>query len=239
MKLRLYVLPASHPCAAVDKALQLKQLPYRVWEWLPPLHAPMQLLMTGKRTVPSLRVDGETISGSRAIMHRLDVLAPQPLLYPAEPEARSRVEMADEWGDVTFQPIARELIWAGAVRRPEALVSYGANSRLPVPGGVLRLSAPLIARAERRLNRTDEPTARRRLAELPEHLDRIDGWLADGTLQGAGHPNAADLQILSTVRLLATFGDVRPLLDERPCVRAARELFPTLAGELPAGTIAR
>jgi glutathione S-transferase len=238
MKLRLYVLPASHPCAAVEKALQLKQLPYRVWEWLPPLHAPMQLLMTGKPTVPSLRVDGENISGSRAIMHRLDLLAPEPLLYPSEPEERARVEMADEWGDVTFQPIARELIWAGAVRRPEALVSYGANSRLPVPDGVLRLSAPLIARAERRLNRTNESTARRRLAELPEHLDRIDGWLADGTLQGAGHPNAADLQILSTVRLLATFGDVRPLLDDRPCVRAARELFPALAGELPAGTIA-
>jgi glutathione S-transferase len=237
MKLRLYVLPASHPCAAVEKALQLKSLPYGVWEWLPPLHVPMQLLMTGSRTVPSLRIDGESISGSRAIMHRLDALAPEPPLYPAEPQARAKVEMADLWGDETFQPIARELIWAGAVHRADALVSYGANSRLPVPGGVLRLSAPLIARAERRLNRTDDRIARQRLTELPGHLDRIDAWLADGTLHGADHPTAADLQILSTIRLLGTIGDVRGLLQGRPADEQARRLWPELAGELPAGSI--
>jgi glutathione S-transferase len=239
MKLRLYVLPASHPCAAVEKALQLKGLPYRVWEWLPPIHVPMQLLLTGKRTVPSLRIDGETISGSRTIMHRLDALAIEPLLYPVDMAARTKVETADLWGDEIFQPIARELIWAGAIHRPEALVSYGANSRLPVPAAVLRLSAPLIARTERRLNRTGDRVARQRLAELPGHLDQIDSWLADGTLNGPAQPNAADLQILSTVRLLATFGDVRPLLEGRPCEKAAQELFPRLAGDLPAGTIPR
>ena len=238
MKLRLYVLPASHPCAAVEKALELKGLPYRVWEWLPPLHAPMQLLLTGRRTVPSLKIDRENVSGSRAIMHRLDELAPEPPLSPQEPEARANVETADRWGEETFQPIARELIWAGATRRPGALVSYGANSRLPIPGAMLRASAPLIAQAERRLNRTDDELAIRRLAELPAHLDRIDAWLADGTLRGAEQPTAADLQILSTVRLLATMGDVRPLLEGRPCERAARELWPHLAGDLPAGAIA-
>jgi glutathione S-transferase len=238
MKLRLYILAGSHPCAAVEKALQLKGLPYRVWEWVPPMHVPLQLLMTGKRTVPSLKIDGEHISGSRAIMHRLDELAPEPPLYPNDPEFRSRVQTADRWGEETFQPIARELIWAGAVHRPEALVTYGANSRLPIPDGVLRLSAPLIAQAERRLNRTGDELARRRLAELPAHLDRIDGWLANGTMDGPEHPNAADLQILSTVRLLATFEDVRPRLEGRPCEQAARQLWPVMAGDLPAGTIA-
>jgi glutathione S-transferase len=70
----------------------------------------MQLVTTGKRTVPSLRIDGESISGSRATMHRLDVLAPEPPLYLAEPEASAKVEIADLWGDETFQPIARDLI---------------------------------------------------------------------------------------------------------------------------------
>jgi glutathione S-transferase len=238
MKLRLYVLPASHPCAAVEKALELKGLPYRVWEWPPPIHAPMQLLLTGKRTVPSLKVDGESVSGSRAIMHRLDQLAPEPALYPEDPEARARVEAADQWGEEDFQPVPREMIWAGVIHRPDALVSYGANSRLPIPGGVLRLSAPLIAQAERRLNRTDDQLAARRLAELPADLDRIDAWLADGTLHGVEQPTAADLQILSTVRLLATVGDARPLLEGRPCERAARQLWPHLAGDLPAGAIA-
>jgi hypothetical protein len=107
-----------------------------------------------------------------------------------------------------------------------------------VAGGVLRLGAPLISRGERRLNRTDDAVARRRLAELPAHLDRIDAWLVDGTRKGAGQPNAVDLQILSTVRLLSTFAHVRPLLEGRPCDRAAREVLPELAGDLPAGSIA-
>ncbi|HET9720458.1 MAG TPA: glutathione S-transferase N-terminal domain-containing protein [Solirubrobacteraceae bacterium] len=238
MKLRLYVVPGSHPCAAVEKALQLKGLNYRVWEWPPPLHAPMQLLMTGRRTVPSLRLDGEHVSGSKAIMRRLDQLVPEPPLFPSDQELRARVEAAEAWGDETFQPIARELIWAGAVRRPEALLSYGADARLRLPDAAVRLSAPLIARAERLLNRTDDQTARRRLAELPAHLDRIDAWLADGTLNGPEAPNAADLQILSTVRLIGTFADARAFLAGRPCEQAARELWPQWAGELPAGAIA-
>ena len=237
MNLRLYVVPGSHPCAAVEKALQLKGLDYRVWEWPPPLHAPMQLLMTGTRTVPSLKLDGEHVSGSRAIMRRLDQLVPDPALYPEDPEARARVEAAEEWGDETFQPIARELIWAGAVHRPAALVSYGADAKLRLPEVAVRAGAPLIARDERRLNRTSDELAGRRLGELPAHLDRIDAWLADGTMNGSEQPNAADLQILSTVRLMGTFGDARPHLAGRPCERAAQQLWPHLAGELPAGAI--
>lgn len=237
MRLRLYVVPSSHPCAAVAKALDLKGLPYRVWEWPPPLHVPMQSLLTGSRTVPSLKVDREMISGSRAIMHRLDELVPDPPLYPPAPDARAKVEEADRWGEITFQPIARELIWAGAIRHPEALVSYGRDSRLPLPDAAVRLSAPLIARAERRLHRTSDQIAGQRLSELPAHLDRIDHWLANGTLNGAEQPNAADLQILSTVRLMATFADVRPLLAGRPSDLAARQLWPDYPGELPAGAI--
>lgn len=237
MRLRLYVVPSSHPCAAVAMALDLKGLSYRVWEWPPPLHAPMQLLLTGARTVPSLKIEREMISGSREIMHRLDELVTAPPLYPAEPAARGKVEEADRWGEATFQPIARELIWAGAMHHPAALVSYGADSRLPLPDAAVRLSAPLIARAERRLHRTSDRIARQRMGELPAHLDRIDSWLADGTLQGAERPNAADLQILSTVRLMGTFADVRPLLDGRPCDLAARQLWPHYPGQLPAGSI--
>lgn len=236
MKLRLFVVHGSHPCAAVEKALQLKGLPYSVWEWPPPLHAPVQRLMTGQRTVPALRTDGETIAGSRAILHRLDELAPDPPLYPADPVAHRRVEEADRWGEETFQPIPRELIWAGVRQRPEALVSYGKHSRISLPDAAVRLSAPLIARAECRLNRTDGEIARRRLSELSAHLDRIDAWLGDGTLAGAERPNGADLQILSSVRLLGTVGDVRPMLEGRPSDVAARRLWPQVDGDLPAGT---
>ena len=202
MQLRLYVVHGSHPCAAVEKALTLKGLTYEVTEWPPPLHAPIQRVLFGARTVPALKIDDEKVSGSRAIMRRLDELAPDPPLFPADPAARARVEEAERWGDEVFQPVARELIWAGFTRKPAAMVSYGENSRLPLPPVAVRVSAPLIARLGAQLNRTGDEVARSDLEALPAQLDRIDAWIADGTIGDREHPNAADLQLTSTVRLM-------------------------------------
>ena len=72
------------------------------------------------------------------------------------------------------------------------------------------------------------------LRALPGHLDRVDGWIADGVL-GGEPPNRADLQIAPTVRLLMTIGDVRPLIDGRPAAQHALALFPDVPGHVPAG----
>src|SRR3954452_24821768 len=68
----LYVVHGSHPCAAVERALELKGLDFRVVELPPPLHAPLQRVRFGARTVPAVVLDcGEKVSGSRAILQRL------------------------------------------------------------------------------------------------------------------------------------------------------------------------
>ena len=235
--MRLYVVHGSHPCAAVEKAMSIKGLSCDVTEWPPTLHAPMQLALFGARTVPALKLDGEKISGSRAIMRRLDRLRPDPPLYPADATARGRVEEAERWGDEVFQPIARELIWAGFTHSPAAMVSYGKHSRLPLPAQAIRAIAPAVARMGARLNRTDAGVARRDLEALPGQLDKIDGWIADGTIGDAAHPNAADLQLLSTVRLIMTMADARPLFGGRPCAEVATALFPDTDGDMPAGSL--
>jgi glutathione S-transferase len=237
MRLHLYVVHGSHPCAAVEKAMTMKGLSYRVTEWPPPLHPPIQKVIFGARTVPGLKIDGEKVSGSRAIMRRLDQLAPDPPLFPQDPDARARVQEAERWGDEVFQPVGRELIWVGLMRRPDALVSYSEHSRLPVPAPAIRLSAPLVARVAARLNRTNGDVARADLQTLPAQLDRIDGWIADGTIGDAARPNAADLQLASTIRLLLTLADARALIEGRPCAELARRLFPDADGELPAGAL--
>jgi glutathione S-transferase len=237
MGLRLYVVHGSHPCAAVEKALSMKRLSYGITEWPPPLHAPMQLALFGARTVPALKLDGEKVSGSRAIMRRLEQLAPEPPLFPADPAARARVEEAERWGDEVFQPVARELIWVGFTHRPGTMVGYSEHSRLPLPAPAIRAIAPAIARMGARLNRTDDGVARRALEALPGQLDKIDGWIADGTIGDPERTNAADLQITSTVRLLMTLDDVRPLIDSRPCAEVAMRLFPDADGEMPAGSL--
>jgi glutathione S-transferase len=237
MKLTLFVIHGSHPSAAVEKALERKGFAYRVVEWPPPLHVPLQRLLFGARTVPALRFDGERISGSRAIMRRLDQLRPDPALYPADPAERARVEDAERWGDETFQPVGRELIWTGFAHTPAAMISYTEHSRLPLPAALIKLSAPAIVALEQRLNRTSDDVAVRVRAALPAQLDQIDKWIADGVIGDAAAPNAADLQILSTVRLLQTMADLAPELDSRPAGAAARALFPQWDGQLPAGSL--
>jgi glutathione S-transferase len=72
------------------------------------------------------------------------------------------------------------------------------------------------------------------LERLPNLLDRVDGLLDEGTI-GATAPNAADFQILSSVRVLLEFEDLAPLIEGRPCAPAARLLFPGWAGPIPRG----
>ena len=237
MKLRLFAVHGSHPCVAVERALAIKRLPYHVVELPAVMSAAIMPVMFDRRTVPALRLDGEKISGSRAIMHRLDELVDAPALYPADPDARAAVEQADEWGDRVFQPIARELLWPGMVRSPAAGLSYVTHARIRLPAPVIRGAMPVLARASCKINRTSDELAAQRMRELPGHLDAIDTMIAAGTIGNVALPNAADLQIFSTLRLMQTIADVRPLVDGRPCGDVALALFQQYDGELPAGSI--
>ena len=236
MPIKLYVVHGSHPCAAVERALQMKGLPHQVVELPPPLHAAVQRVRFGTRTVPAVRLEtGEKLSGSRPIMRRLEEIAPQPALFPADHDAREGVERAEEWGDQVWQPMARRLLWQTFARAPRAMSSYQDDSRLPrLPMPLLLAVAPVVTRVQRRLNDADEPNVRADLRSLPGHLDRIDGWLGDGVL-GTDVPNAADLQIAASSRMMLTIGDVRPFFAGRPAGEHALRLFPDWAGSTPEG----
>jgi glutathione S-transferase len=236
MRLRLYVVHGSHPCVAVRRALELKALDYKVFEYPPPMQAPAQRLIFGRRTVPGLRIDGEKVIGSRAIMHRLDELAPQPRLYPEDPELRARVEEADRWGDEVLQPYGRTMVWAGMQTDPSVMIGYSRGSKLPLPPPAIRAIGPLVIPVAARMNRTSPARGREALSELPPLFDHVDALIAEGTI-GGPEPNAADLQIGATIGLLLTIGDVRAQLEGRPAKDLARHLEP-FPGEIPAGTFA-
>lgn len=234
----LYAIHGSHPCVAVERALQLKRQPYRVVERIPAVHVPQQWLRFRKLTVPALELgNGEQVVGSRAIMRRLDQLVPEPALLPADPQARERVLAAEQWGDEILQPAVRRLFWVGLAHRPGALASYSERSKLPIPDVAARMSLPFMGRAARWRNRAGAASAAADLAALPGWLDSIDGYVADGVI-GGEQPNAADLQIASSLGMLSTFADVRPLLDGRPADELRRRLFPAYDGAMPVGTYA-
>ena len=236
MTAKLYVLPGSHPCAAVEVALRLKSIDYDRVDLLPLTQLAIGQLRYGGNTVPGLVIDGERLVGSRTIMRRLDELVPEPpLLPPPGDPTYAQVLEAERWGDEVLQGVPRHILPRTFIRRPGAMESFAADAKLPLPRALMRPALPLTARLMTRRSRTSDETARADLTTLPGQLERVDAWIADGLL-GGEHPNAADLQIGSTIRLLMTIGDVRPLIAGHPAAQLTR-YFPPMVGNIEAGVL--
>ena len=233
---KLYVLPGSHPCAAVEAALKLKSIDYDRVDLLPMTQMVIGPLRYGGSTVPGMRLDGERLVGSRPIMRRLDALAPEPPLLPAVGSPSYAIVLeAERWGDEVLQSVPRRIIDVAFLRRPSAMESYAGEAKLPLPVALMRPVMPLTARLMAIKNKARDERARADFAALPGQLDRIEGWIADGIL-GGEQPNAADLQIGSTIRLLLSIGDVRPLIEGRAAARLTR-YFPPMVGEIDGGVL--
>ncbi|HWH45161.1 MAG TPA: glutathione S-transferase family protein, partial [Thermoleophilaceae bacterium] len=222
----------SHPCMTAEAALRFKGLEFERVD-LPfggGHNDEMEKLYgKGRTTVPGLMVDDEPVHGSVAILERLELVAPDPSLYP-EPQAE-RVREAERWGDGQLQDLGRRLPWGALHFRPEAAGTFAG-------GGPLDPAATDFAiRATRGTWRYHGITAERLaedLAGFPEKLDHVDALAADGII-GGDEPTAADLQIGATLRVLLTVGDLRPLMEGRASETIARRWFPDYPGDIPAG----
>src|SRR3954464_9913389 len=124
----LYVIPGSHACRSAILMLDHKQAPYRrvdVPTLLHPLAARLHGFDAGgeKRaararrtlairfgdllgTVPALACDSRRVSTNRQIARFLDDRHPEPPLFPADPELRRAVEVAERWANEELQMAA-------------------------------------------------------------------------------------------------------------------------------------
>lgn len=235
MRVRLYWIPVSHPSQAVRKMLDLKQVDYELVGVLP-MNQRLHLRAAGFRrgTVPAVRVDGRRLQGSRQIARALEELWPEPPLFPADPELRRRVEAAELWGEEQLQPVARRIGRFGAAHSVEVR-RWGAQG-LPLPSLLAHASGPL-AWLYTRVTELDgrpatEAGVQADLGALPGLLARVEQLFEDGTL-ALEPPNAATLQVLSSVRLLDSYADLHEFIGSRGAVQAARELFPRYPGPIP------
>jgi glutathione S-transferase len=182
-------------------------------------------------TVPALKLDGRRIQGSRSIARALEQLRPEPPLFPAEPQMRARVEEAERWGEQVLQPVPRRILRWGLVHDLTLRRWLAEQSRMPAPAVAARASGP-VARYYAHAVGADEAEVRRALAELPRLLDHVDALLSDGVL-AIDPPNAATLQVLSSVRSLAAFSDLRDEVARHPCAAVAQALFPAFSDPVP------
>jgi glutathione S-transferase len=230
---RIYVIPLSNPAAAGAAMVAHKRLPHRVVS-LPPGFHPLLVRAAGFAgpTVPALDVDGRKLQGTMEISRALDELVPERPLFPRDPAERARVEEAERFGHFELQPVPRRVFRWALLQDPDLRTWLGRDVlRLPAPGLMGTLSMPTI-RALAAKSEADEAHVTDDLRCLPERLDRVDALLAEGTI-GGPEPNAADYQILATVRVLLEIEDLAGAVAGRPCEAAARRLYPDWAGPMP------
>jgi glutathione S-transferase len=233
LKVRLYVMPGSHPARAAELMLRHKGIQYKRRD-LPPVVSRFLvskvLRFPGDR-VPAMKIDGRKIQGTAGISHELDALRPDPPLYPADPQLRDRVEEARSWDDEYFQEIPRKIIWWALKRRKADQASFLRGYRLGLPTGLLVATSPPLLRAALRLNDSTDDVVRGQIAAIPAALDKIDAWIAEGVIGGA-QPNAADFQIAASLRLLMSFADFEPVIEGRSAGELARRLAPDPPGQI-------
>jgi glutathione S-transferase len=237
MTARLYLVHGSHPCATVEKAFELKGLALKRIEIPASMQPAVMKPLFGARTVPGVRFDdGEKVQGSLAILRALEARFANPPLYDG-PAGAAAIEEAERWGNDTFQSIPRRLLWAAFGVHPRAMYGFQDGARSPkLPMPVLLVAAKIVLPIERRMNDVDDVGVRADLAALPALLDQVDAYIADGVLDGE-QPNAADLQIAPTIRLLHALEDVRPLIAGRPAEAFAFRWFAPLTASVPPGAL--
>jgi glutathione S-transferase len=232
VKPRVYVIPASPPCAAIEAALRLKGVAYDVTELPNVLHIPHQLARFRAPTVPAMKLGGEKLVGSRLIMRRIDEQWPDPPLYD-----RPGVEEAERWGEDELQPVGRRLAAWTTIHHHASVPSFFADSNLPMPDPMLRALAPVVTRLGGLRSGAQDDAVRADLAALPEHARRIEGLIDAGTI-GTDEPTAADLQIAPILALILGMEDVARVLEPHERVVAlARRWFPRYPGHVPAGVL--
>ena len=214
------------------KGLTVKEteLPGLLSRWLLP-----RLGFDGK-TVPALATGKERVQGTRALSRWLDERHPGRPLFPAGPEQRQAVSEAERWGDEILQDLVRRIRLWGLPRDREALARLAALSSMPTPRPVaVPLARAILLRLQRIRGVSDERLISD-LAMLPEALDRVDAWIADGVV-GGDEPNAADFQLAPSLAELLAMQDLRPLLGGRPAAALAVRYTGTWPGYLSAGVL--
>ena len=231
MELVLHLLPPSHPCRTVEAALERKGLTYERVVLHSGAHVEEmeRVYGPGRGTVPGLLVDGEPVHGSRAILARLEELAPEPPLFPAP--IADRVREAEAWGDRDVQDLGRRLSWGALHFRPEYVGTFAGGDLLDP--AATDWAMRFLRGAWKYHGITAERLAAD-LAGLPAKVEEVDRLAAEGIV-GGEEPTAADLQLGATFRVLLTLGDVRPLLAGRAAEAIARRWFADYPGDVPAG----
>jgi glutathione S-transferase len=230
-KVTLHALPPSHPCKAVGAALDYKEIEYE-WVDLPyGKHNEMieELYGEGKTRVPGLTIGEERIHGSTEIFRRLEELAPEKPLYPDN--LTDEVREAELWAAGDLQDFGRRVCWGALYFRPERLGRMNGVEELDPAGTDFAMK---FIRATWKYHAVSCEKIAEDLGRIPGMTDEIESLAERGIVDGE-NPTAADLQLGSSIWVLGTIGDVKPIFEGSAALRIAERYFGEIPELVPAG----
>lgn len=241
----LWHIGVSHYSEKVRWALDYKGVEHERRAPMPSAHMVVALWLTRGRckTFPVMRIDGETIGESSAIIGALEKHFPEPPLYPEDPVERRRALDLEEFFDERLAPQIRQLAWHELGKEPERFVQVlGDTVPAPMrrlPGSDAILSAYAKGFTAVRYRASSEETAEESRRAVLAALDRLESEL-DGNEYLVGESfSVADLTAAALFYPLALppeapsyfaepaagFQAFREPLMERPGYRWVEEMF--------------
>jgi glutathione S-transferase len=235
MRITLYGSKPSPPSHSARLMLEHKGLEHRI-AWLLPGLWPALLRTRGFRggTVPAIKIDGRRIQGSRLISRALEEAKADPPLFPSDPEEGQAVEEAERWGDEILQDVPRRIVRWLSVHRPESKVLIAREMGMPLPRVAAWINTPSARHLARKVD--TDAQIEHAIAQVPEVFDHVDELISTGVI-GGDEPNAADLQIATSVRALLTVQDLRSVSEGRPAAGLAMRYLPEFPPDFRAGML--
>lgn len=203
-------------CGKIRAILRYKGLSFQVRNYNG-LLARKAAGLTPVGTLPVLDYDSQRIGDSSAIAAFLEERHSEPSLLPADPEARARVRVWEDWAD-------ESLHWLEAYFRfgdPEAARMAVANLCKGRPAFERMAILPLLSQIYRRKLKTQGLGRMARAdveAKLFSHLDDLEAILAERTWLEGDAPSLADVAVAAQIREIMRTSPLRPRIEQRKAV---------------------
>ncbi len=170
----LWHLRISHFNEKARWGLDRKQLPHVRHGVMPGFHTAVALAVSGRPTLPVLRLNGRTISDSSAILAALDEAVPEPPMYPADSVQRARAIALEAWLGAGLGPAIRRLAFVHVFADPAAGAAFatgpGGEAQARVMQPTWWLTSPIV----RRRYGADDEGARSGEQVIRDTLERLE-----------------------------------------------------------------
>lgn len=172
----LYHLEISHYNEKARWALDYKNVPHERRATTPMLHTLKALSMTGKPTLPILKLNGKAIGDSTRIIEALEREYPEPPLYPKDGGDRRRALELEDYFDEELGPNIRRWLFHESLEglEPGEFVEGAMGSAPGAVKSMMKVSSPVASRVLRLRYGINSEKAQAGRAKVEAAFDRLE-----------------------------------------------------------------